>query len=420
MADRIAVMSDGELQQFGTAEAIYEHPANLFVADFVGEPPMNLLPCEPVRDNGHLMLRAAPMAITPSRLRRRLDESRQDRASSCLAYAQSTSISPGHRRPRLLAQARSVSSRIWATSRSSPCAWATSPLESVVDASVPAQSRRSGLAAGAARTGACLRPGIGTVAWRRERNVVRRPRSGNGDGNPAGTEQALRKTRGGGRLGPDRRRRRILRPARPSGAGKTTTLGLIAGLEPPDAGEIFLGRGRHTKSIRWKRDVAMAFESYALYPHMSVFDNIAFPLRAPTRSPRLSEQEIKSQVHRIAAMLQIDMLLDRSPSQLSGGQRQRTSPGADARAPAARIPDGRADRPPRRQAPPPHAGRAEAAPRAVCDDHLYATPTGSKPWPWAIASPSSTMGGSCRSGRQTRSTTGPSIASSPTSSANRR
>jgi ABC-type sugar transport system ATPase subunit len=60
---------------------------------------------------------------------------------------------------------------------------------------------------------------------------------------------------------------------------------------------------------------------------MSVYDNIAFPLRAPTRSPRLSEREIKAQVHRIAEMLQIDKLLDRSPSQLSGGQRQRTSLG---------------------------------------------------------------------------------------------
>ena len=113
----------------------------------------------------------------------------------------------------------------------------------------------------------------------------------------------------------------------PSGAGKTTTLSLIAGLEQPDAGQILLGDEDVTRVSPWKRDVAMAFESYALYPHMSVYDNIAFPLRAPTRSPRLSEKEIKAQVHRIAEMLQIDMLLDRSPSQLSGGQRQRTSLG---------------------------------------------------------------------------------------------
>jgi multiple sugar transport system ATP-binding protein len=113
----------------------------------------------------------------------------------------------------------------------------------------------------------------------------------------------------------------------PSGAGKTTTLGLIAGLEAPDSGEIFLGDDEVTRVNPWKRDVAMAFESYALYPHMSVFDNIAFPLRAPTRSSRLSEEAIKTEVHRIASMLQIEKLLDRSPSQLSGGQRQRTSLG---------------------------------------------------------------------------------------------
>ena len=75
MADRIAVMSEGELQQVGTAEEIYEHPANLFVADFVGEPPMNLIPCAPVRDNGHLVLRAGPIAVAPSnRLRGRLEQ----------------------------------------------------------------------------------------------------------------------------------------------------------------------------------------------------------------------------------------------------------------------------------------------------------------------------------------------------------
>jgi multiple sugar transport system ATP-binding protein len=70
MADRIAVMSDGELQQIGTPEEIYERPANLFVADFVGEPPMNFLPCDPVHADGGLMLHAAPMTIgAPARLR---------------------------------------------------------------------------------------------------------------------------------------------------------------------------------------------------------------------------------------------------------------------------------------------------------------------------------------------------------------
>ena len=77
MADRVAVMNDGELQQIGTPEEIYEDPANLFVADFVGEPPMNFMPCEPIRDNGRLLLRSEPMAIEPSRDLRELLEHRQ-------------------------------------------------------------------------------------------------------------------------------------------------------------------------------------------------------------------------------------------------------------------------------------------------------------------------------------------------------
>jgi len=113
----------------------------------------------------------------------------------------------------------------------------------------------------------------------------------------------------------------------PSGAGKTTILSLIAGLEQPDKGEIFLGPENVTRVDPWKRDVAMAFESYALYPHMTVFENIAFPLRSPARSPRMSEAEIKTRVQQIADMLQIGHLLERAPSQLSGGQRQRTSLG---------------------------------------------------------------------------------------------
>ena len=155
----------------------------------------------------------------------------------------------------------------------------------------------------------------------------------------------------------------------PSGAGKTTTLGLIAGLETPDSGEIFLGDDEVTRVNPWKRDVAMAFESYALYPHMSVFDNIAFPLRAPTRYPRLSEQAIKPRFTASPPCC-------RSKSCWTGPHHSSAAVNGNARhwdacrAPAARFPDGRADRPPRRQAPAPYAGRAETAPRAVRGDHL--------------------------------------------------
>jgi multiple sugar transport system ATP-binding protein len=112
----------------------------------------------------------------------------------------------------------------------------------------------------------------------------------------------------------------------PSGAGKTTTLKMIAGLEDPSGGEIrFNGRSMAGVDTA-DRNVAMAFENYALYPHMSVFENIAFPMKVPGRRA-LSNDEIRKRVADVAAVLQIETLLDRKPQQLSGGQRQRVALG---------------------------------------------------------------------------------------------
>lgn len=111
----------------------------------------------------------------------------------------------------------------------------------------------------------------------------------------------------------------------PSGAGKTTTLELIAGIKKPDSGSIFIG-GRRVEDIPPQdRDVAMAFESYALYSHFSVYDNIAFPLRSTKRKEKLSQAQECERVEKIASILGIDQLLERKPQQLSGGQKQRVS-----------------------------------------------------------------------------------------------
>jgi multiple sugar transport system ATP-binding protein len=112
----------------------------------------------------------------------------------------------------------------------------------------------------------------------------------------------------------------------PAGAGKTTTLELIAGLEKPDEGDILFDGQSILGVDTPDRNVAMAFENYALYPHMSVFDNIAFPMMVPGRS-KYSKEEIARRVAEVASILQIDMLLDRMPQQLSGGQRQRVALG---------------------------------------------------------------------------------------------
>ena len=109
----------------------------------------------------------------------------------------------------------------------------------------------------------------------------------------------------------------------PSGCGKTTTLRLLAGLEEPTEGEIYIEE-RLVNDIPPKdRDIAMVFQSYALYPHMSVYDNMAFGLKL-RKTPRT---EIERRVKEAAAILGIEELLDRKPKQLSGGQRQRVAVG---------------------------------------------------------------------------------------------
>jgi len=107
----------------------------------------------------------------------------------------------------------------------------------------------------------------------------------------------------------------------PSGCGKTTTLRCIAGLERVDRGKVFIGGRDVTELPPAKRGIAMVFQSYAVFPHMTVEKNIGFGLRMR----HLPKGEIKKAVQEVAELLQIDELLDRYPSQLSGGQRQRVA-----------------------------------------------------------------------------------------------
>ncbi len=109
----------------------------------------------------------------------------------------------------------------------------------------------------------------------------------------------------------------------PSGCGKTTLLRIIAGLETADAGSIFFsGEDTTNKHVR-ERNVGFVFQHYALFRHMSVFDNVAFGLRMKPRATRPAEDVIKRKVHELLGLVQLDWLADRYPSQLSGGQRQR-------------------------------------------------------------------------------------------------
>ncbi len=122
----------------------------------------------------------------------------------------------------------------------------------------------------------------------------------------------------------------------PSGSGKSTALRMLAGLEPVDSGALLLGEQPVTDRPPRDRDLAMVFQSYALYPHMSVSDNIGFPLRMAG----VGRSERRTRVEEVASLLGLEAYLDRRPRQLSGGQRQRVAMGrAIIRKPAAFLMD---------------------------------------------------------------------------------
>jgi sulfate/thiosulfate transport system ATP-binding protein len=109
----------------------------------------------------------------------------------------------------------------------------------------------------------------------------------------------------------------------PSGCGKTTLLRIIAGLEHPDSGQVLLdGEDASARHVR-ERQVGFVFQHYALFKHMTVFENVAFGLRVKPRADRPSEQQIRAKVRELLELVQLDWLADRYPPQLSGGQRQR-------------------------------------------------------------------------------------------------
>jgi ABC-type sugar transport system ATPase subunit len=109
----------------------------------------------------------------------------------------------------------------------------------------------------------------------------------------------------------------------PSGCGKSTLLRMIAGLETITAGDLLFDSVRINDVSARDRDIGMVFQNYALYPHLNVFENIAFPLRVRKQT----ESVIRARVNEVAEMLSLGSLLERLPKQLSGGQRQRVAVG---------------------------------------------------------------------------------------------
>jgi ABC-type polar amino acid transport system ATPase subunit len=202
----------------------------------------------------------------------------------------------------------------------------------------------------------------------------------------------------------------------PSGGGKSTLLHMIAGVEPPTSGRIRIGEVDVTDLPPQKRDVAMVFQSYALYPHLDVAENLAFPLR----NRGMSRQAAHARALRVASTLGIEQLLHRRPRELSGGQRQRVALGrALIRAPAAFLMDDRSRtstprcvwRSGRRSSV---CTRRTASPR--CSSRTTRRKRSRSPTAW----PSSRTAESSNAHRRRRSTRDRRTRSSPASSARRR
>ena len=111
----------------------------------------------------------------------------------------------------------------------------------------------------------------------------------------------------------------------PSGCGKSTTLYMICGLQKPTSGQIFFGEDDVTELAPENRGVGLVFQNYALYPHMTVKQNIMFPLENLRGEDKLTKEEMISRAYEAAKLVQIDNLMDRKPSELSGGQQQRVA-----------------------------------------------------------------------------------------------
>jgi multiple sugar transport system ATP-binding protein len=124
----------------------------------------------------------------------------------------------------------------------------------------------------------------------------------------------------------------------PTGAGKTTTLRLIAGLERPDRGKVLIQGRTVTHEVPAERDVAFVFQQYSLYPHLTVYDNLAFPLRSPAR--RMDEKAIRRRIQQVSELLHIELKLGNRATALSGGEMQRVAIGrALVREPAVYLMD---------------------------------------------------------------------------------
>ncbi len=312
MADMIAVMNHGVIEQMGTPQEIYDRPVSMFVADFIGSPPMNFL-----RFEGSLRRGAAAVTIDGATVA--VPEVREDRAEGKLALG----VRPEHIRfddasglrgtvfgAEYLGTTQIVTVN---TGHGQVKARLPAGIEARPGENVGLSLRSERLSVFDDASGRALRTALSEGERPMAEVVLDRVTKRFGDRTAvAGVEMTVKDGEFFVLLGP-------------TGAGKTTTLRLIAGLERCDEGRILVGGHDVTAMEPAARDVTMVFQQYSLYPHLSVFENLAFPLRSPAR--RVEETEIRRRIEEIAAMLRISGKLGNRATQLSGGEMQRVAIG---------------------------------------------------------------------------------------------
>jgi multiple sugar transport system ATP-binding protein len=201
----------------------------------------------------------------------------------------------------------------------------------------------------------------------------------------------------------------------PSGCGKSTILRMISGLETVTEGRILLDGRPIDKITESARDIAMIFQNYALYPHLSVYNNIGFPLKL-ARMPR---RERDARIREVAQTLGLTPYLDSKPGQLSGGQRQRVAMGrAIVRRPQAFLMDEPLSNLDAKLRAEMRTELSELQ-RRLATTMIYVTHDQAEAWRSGTGRPSSTTARCCRSARRTRSTPGPMTCSSPAALATR-
>ena len=299
LGHRIAILNQGRVEQIGTPLEVYDRPASLFCAAFIGSPPMNLIEVE-VADGG--LRGPGGLVLTPP------PGLPRDRALVAGVRPEALEVTaPGAERsiPARVVSAEALGDEI---------IYVVDPRRRARRAGAdatdrPFRRRRTGRPAARRRYPARLRQEHG--------------RAGGLMGTVAahGPAEVLRRGAGPGRGDLDVPDGSFFVVLGPSGAGKTTTLRAIAGLEKLDAGSVHLDGRDATDDTPAARDLAMVFQSYALYPRRTAYENIASPLRAR----RASSGEIAAAVEKVAGLLHIERLLQRRPAQMSGGEMQRVA-----------------------------------------------------------------------------------------------